>query len=104
MRDATPAAEPAGETLDLGLALRTLGASARWIVLGVVVGAIAGVAAGFLLVRYQSEGVFALGAVTAREVGPNPPPYPRTLFMIGIVRTVDKVCARRGLTASGLSG
>jgi len=78
MRDATPAAEPAGETLDLGLALRTLGASARWIVLGVVVGAIAGVAAGFFLVRYQSEGVFALGAVTAREVGPNPPPYPRT--------------------------
>jgi hypothetical protein len=78
MRDAMPDAEQAGETLDLGLALRTLRASTRWIALGVVIGAIAGTAAGFALVRYQSEGVFGLGAVTARETGPNPPPYPRT--------------------------
>lgn len=78
MRDATPAAEAASETLDLGFVLRALGASARWIVLGALLGAVAGVIAGFLLVPYQSEGVFALGAVTPRETGPNPPPYPRT--------------------------
>jgi len=78
MRDVTPETAQARETLDLGLALRVLRSSARWIALGMVVGAVAGVAAGLALVRFQSEGVFALGAVTARESGPNPPPYPRS--------------------------